>query len=77
MFGKLFGKPSEPAKPKPQAVDPQLAMQKLQESCEVVEKRAHVLETRINDLKKEALAQKKAGNQRGALLKMKQIKQCQ
>ena len=75
MFGKLFGKPSEPVKPKPSAVDPQEAMRKLQESCDVVQQRADVLETRINDMKKEALAAKKAGNQRGALLKMKQIKQ--
>ena len=36
-----------------------------------------MLETRITDLKKEALAKKKAGDQRGALLKMKQIKTCQ
>jgi len=48
-------------------------MRKLQESCDHVQQRANVLEVRINDLKKEALAAKKAGNQRGALLKMKQI----
>jgi chromosome segregation ATPase len=52
-------------------------MRKLQESCDHVQQRANVLEVRINDLKKEALAAKKAGNQRGALLKMKQIKQYQ
>ena len=49
-------------------------MRKLQESCDVVQQRANVLETRINDMKKEALAAKKAGNTRGAMLKMKQIK---
>ena len=36
-----------------------------------------MLETRINDLKKDALAKKKAGDTRGALLKMKQIKSSQ
>ena len=52
-------------------------MRKLQESCDVVQQRANVLETRVNDAKKEALAMKKAGNTRGAMLKMKQIKQYQ
>ena len=75
MFGKLFGKKEAPKEaPK---VDPQDAMRKIQESCDIVQMRANVLETRISDLKKEALAKKKAGDQRGALLKMKQIKTCQ
>ena len=52
-------------------------MRKIQESFDIVQMRANVLETRITDLKKEALAKKKAGDQRGALLKMKQIKTCQ
>ena len=75
MFGKLFGKKDAP-KEQPK-IDPTEAMRKIQESCDTIAKRAQVLENRVNDLKKEALAQKKAGNQRGALLKMKQIKSCQ
>ena len=50
-------------------------MRKLQETCEQVQLRAKVLEERIKDLKLEALAAKKANNTRGAMLKMKQIKQ--
>ena len=50
-------------------------MRKLQETCEQVQQRANVLEVRIKDLKLEALAAKKANNTRGAMLKMKQIKQ--
>ena len=61
MFGKLFGKKEAP-KPQQQQVDPQEAMRKIQESCDIVEMRAKVLETRINELKKDALAKKKAGD---------------
>jgi len=75
MFGKLFGKKDGPAaKPK---IDPAEAMRKIQESCDIISKRAGVLENRVNDMKKEALTLKKAGNNRGALMKMKQIKSTQ
>ena len=52
-------------------------MQKLQETINLVKTRGHVLETMINDLKKEALTQKKADNQSGVVLTLKQIKQYQ
>ncbi len=69
MFKKLFGSSSAAAEKKKaqaqQAIDPQQTMDKLSEQIETVEKRAKKID---NDMKKhtsEALAKKKAGDQRG------------
>jgi hypothetical protein len=52
-------------------------MRKLQEQCDIMQQRANVLETRMNDAKKAAIEAKRAGNTRAAMLKMKQFKQAE
>lgn len=59
------------AKPK---VDPIETIAKLNQQCEVVNKRIKVLENRTADLKNEAVTKNKAGDKRGALLAMKNMK---
>ena len=73
MFNKLFGgkdKPKEAPKPK----DPQETINTLNNQCETVKKRITVLENRTADLKKEALAKRKAKDERGALMALKKMK---
>ena len=78
MFKKLFGGGSGGGAPaqaqKPAPVDPTQTIEKLEQQCETVNKRIKVLENRIKDAKATALAKKKSGDNRGALLSMKQMK---
>ena len=71
MFKKLFGGGSsgqDKAKAQQQnPVDTQQTMEKLTNQIESVDKRAKVLENKVRDLKTEALAKKKAKDQRGKL----------
>ena len=46
----------------------------MEQQCENINKRIKVYENKIKDAKADALAKKKAGNQRGAILAMKQMK---
>ena len=46
----------------------------MENQCETINKRIKVYENKIQDAKADALAKKKAGNQRGAILAMKQMK---
>ena len=71
MFGKLFGKGPVKEEAKP-VKDPHEAIQDLTRQCEIVEKRIKVLDNKSKELKATALAKKKAGDQRGALLALKQ-----
>ena len=73
MFGKLFGKGPVKEEAKP-VKDPHEAIQDLTRQCEIVEKRIKVLDNKSKELKATALAKKKAGDQRGALLALKQSK---
>ena len=80
MFKKLFGggggsNNAAPAKPTVQ--DPQVTIEKLEGQCEVINKRIKVFETRINDAKATALTKKKAGDQRGAMMALRQMKMFQ
>ena len=77
MFKKLFGggggnTQAAPAKPAP--TDPTATIERLEAQCETINKRIKVFETRIKDAKATALAKKKAGDQRGALMALRQIK---
>ena len=74
MFGKLFGGKQQPAAAKQPEVNPQEMIEKLNTQIETVEKRSKVLENRCNDLKATALQKKKAKDNRGALMAMKQMK---
>ena len=73
MFNKLFGQGEKKPAAKPQ-VNPQETIQKLNDQCETVKKRIVVLENRTGDLKKEALAKRKAKDERGALMALKKMK---
>ena len=77
MFKKLFGGgsgggPAAPTKPAP--VDPTQTIERLESQCETIGKRIKVFEQRIKDAKATALAKKKAGDQRGAVMALKQMK---
>ena len=76
MFKKLFGGGGNnaPAPKQPAQVDPSVTIDKLEQQCENINKRIKVYENKIKDAKADALAKKKAGNQRGAILAMKQMK---
>ena len=68
---KLFNKKAEVAKPQ---VDPHEQLQKLTNQCQVIEKRISVLDKRQTDHKSQAIAKKRSGDQRGALLELKKSK---
>mgnify|MGYP000157964974 FL=1 len=77
MFKKLFGgggggNTAAPAKAAP--VDPTQTIERLENQCETINKRIKVFEVRIKDAKATALAKKKAGDQRGAVMALKQMK---
>ncbi len=75
MFSKLFGGGSKPqAAATPQVQDPDKAITQLEGQCETIGKRIVVMENKIKDAKATALAKNKAGDKRGALLAMKQMK---
>ena len=73
MLASMFGgkKKEAPQAPKPDAA---ATLTNLTEQCERVEKRQKVLDNQVTSLKNDAIAKKKAGDTRGALLKMKQMK---
>lgn len=80
MFKKLFGgggSNNNAAPAKPAVQDPQQTIEKLEGQCEVIGKRIKVFETRINDAKATALTKKKAGDQRGAMMALRQMKMFQ
>ena len=72
MMNKLFGK-KEVKKEAPQK-DPAETLKMLTEQCDTVQKRINVLEQRQADLKKDALAKRKAKDERGALMALKKMK---
>ena len=72
MFNKLFGQ--KDAKPVVEKKDPQETIDKLNTQCESIKKRINVLENRTKDLKQEALAKRKAKDERGALMALKKMK---
>ena len=72
MMNKLFGK-KEVKKEAPQK-DPGETLKMLTEQCDTVQKRINVLEQRQADLKKDALAKRKAKDERGALMALKKMK---
>ena len=83
MFKKLFGGPGKSQQQAQPQVDPQGAMEKLQNSIDQTDKRAKVLENKVNTLKMEALQKRKNKDNRGknsdikflgALHAMKQMK---
>lgn len=77
MFKKLFGGgggSNQPAPAKPAPVDPTATLQRLEAQCEQISKRIMVVDNKIKDAKATALAKKKAGDSRGALMAMKQMK---
>ena len=73
MFKKLFGGSSgntaAPAKAAP--VDHTATIERLSSQCATLEKRINVMEAKIKDAKTTALAKKKAGDTRGAMMAMK------
>ena len=74
MFGKLFGDKNQPKKQAAPEANPQEMIEKLNTQIETVEKRVKVLENRTADYKATAIAKKKAKDNRGALMAMKQMK---
>jgi len=72
MFNKLFG--GEQKKKAEPVVDAQATIDKLNAQCENVKKRIVVVENKIKDLKQEALAKRKAKDERGALMALKKMK---
>ena len=79
MFKKLFGGGSgggaptnQPTQPAP--TDPAQTIERLENQCATIEKRVKVMENKIKDAKAQALAKKKAGDQRGAVMALKQMK---
>ena len=64
MFKKLFGSSQPKAQAQPQ-MDPQQTMEKLSEQIEIVEKRAKKIDADMKRHLQDALAKKKAGDQRG------------
>jgi hypothetical protein len=65
MFKKLFGGPGKPAQQAKPTVDPMQTMEKLGNQIENVEKRAKVLENKVNSLKMEAIQKRKGKDNRG------------
>ena len=77
MFKKLFGGSSGAATAQPaQAAlpDPSLTIERLENQCETIEKRIKVMENKIKDAKASAVTKKRAGDQRGAIMAMKNMK---
>ena len=77
MFKKLFGGGSaqpQAAAARPVPQDPAGTINRLDEQIATIEKRVKVMETKIKDAKANALAKKKAGDQRGAMMALKQMK---
>ena len=75
MLNKLFGGGSKaPPKEAPKEVDPREAINKLQAQSDSVNKRITVLEARVKDAKAQALAKRKAKDERGALNCIRQMK---
>lgn len=69
MFKKLFGGSSAPKQKAQDApVDSSRAMEGIENQLENIEKRAKVLENQCRSLKQEALAKKKAKDQRGKIV---------
>ena len=69
----MFGSKPEAPKAAP-VIDVQSSIVALQDQTEKIEKRQKVLEVKMNDLKKSAVQKKTAGNTKGALMDMKQMK---
>jgi hypothetical protein len=65
MFKKLFGGNGKPSQQAPPKVDPMQTMEKLGNQIENVEKRAKVLENKVNALKMEAIQKRKGKDNRG------------
>ncbi len=65
MFKKLFGGNGKPAQQKAPEVDSMATMEKLSNQIENVDKRARVLENKVNSLKMEAIQKRKAKDNRG------------
>ena len=81
MFKKLFGGGSgaqaptnQPAQQQVQTADPAQTIERLENQCATIEKRVKVMENKIKDAKAQALAKKKAGDQRGAVMALKAMK---
>merc|ERR1719329_1734101 len=74
MFGKLFGDKNAPKKQAAPEINPQEMIEKLNGQIDTVEKRIKVLENRTAEYKTTAIAKKKAKDNRGALMAMKQMK---
>ena len=71
MLGKLFGS----TKPKAQGPPPvETTIEDIEKSCSMVNKRIKVVENRVQENKLSAITKNKAGDKRGALLKMKTLK---
>ncbi len=68
----LFGSSKKKEVPKP--VDASASMQNLQAQSDNLEKRIKVLDNNVKDLKNEAVAKKRAKDQRGALHALKKAK---
>ena len=73
MFNKLFGQ-KDKKQEGTQQINPQGTLDKLNTQGEAIKKRINVLEIRTKDLKEEALAKKKAKDERGALMALKKMK---
>ena len=74
MLKKLFGGGSQPKQEAPKEVDPREAINKLQAQNDAVQKRINVLENRVKETKAQALAKRKAKDERGALNALRQMK---
>ena len=79
MFKKLFGGNSgaqaataQPAQP--QIGDPSQTIERLENQCATIEKRIKVMENKIKDAKAQAVTKKRAGDQRGAIMALKNMK---
>ena len=76
MFKKLFGggsaAPQQAAQPAP--VDASQTIDRLEAQINTINKRVVVMENKIKDAKANALAKKKAGDTRGAMMCLKQMK---
>ena len=76
MFKKLFGGGSAPSNTPAKAapVDPGVTIERLESQCGTIGKRIVVMENKIKDARAMALSKKKAGDQRGAVMALKQMK---
>ena len=77
MFKKLFGGGSgggQPAAQQPVQQDPSQTIDRLEAQINTINKRVVVMENKIKDAKANALAKKKSGDTRGAMMSLKQMK---